>query len=94
MLVKRIQEHLKTYLLWYVAAAIALGWSLGYVNGPFIKQHQPTLKALITVVVFLMIYPMMINVRLEALAKAIRNLKGLGLTLAIISFGPPCSALS
>ncbi len=81
MLLKRIQEHLKTYLLWYVAAAIALGWGLGYLNGPFIKQHQPTLKTLITVVVFMMIYPMMVNVRLEALAKAVRNLKGLGLTL-------------
>jgi len=81
MLLKRIQEHLKTYLLWYVAAAIALGWGLGYLNGPFIKQHQPTLKTLITIVVFMMIYPMMVNVRLEALAKAVRNLKGLGLTL-------------
>ena len=81
MLLKRIQGHLKSYLLWYVAAAIALGWGLGYLNGPFIKQHQPTLKTLITIVVFLMIYPMMVNVRLEALAKAVRNLRGLGLAL-------------
>ncbi|HIC88744.1 MAG TPA: arsenic resistance protein [Anaerolineae bacterium] len=81
MSLKKILEHLKSRLLWHVAAAIALGWPLGYVNGPFIKQHQPTLKTLITMVVFLMIYPMMINIRLEALAKAVRNLKGLGLTL-------------
>ncbi|MCD6290867.1 MAG: arsenic resistance protein [Anaerolineae bacterium] len=82
MLLKKILEHLKSHLLWYVAAAIAIGWPLGYVGRSFIKQHQPTLKTLITVVVFLMIYPMMINIRLEALAKAVRNLKGLGLTLA------------
>lgn len=82
MISKRIQEHLKAQMLWYVAAAIALGWGLGYINGPFIKQHQPTLKTLITIVVFFMIYPMMVNIRLEALAKAARNLKGLGLTLA------------
>lgn len=75
MSLKRIQEHLKAYLLWYVTAAIALGWGLGYLNGPFIKQHQSTLKTLITAVVFLMIYPKMITVRLEALAKAARNVK-------------------
>lgn len=81
MLLKKIQVHLKTYMLWYVAAAIVLGWVLGYFNGPFIGRHQPTLKTLITVVVFFMIYPMMVNIRLEALARAARNLKGLGLTL-------------
>ena len=81
MSLKKILEHLKARLLWYVAAAIAVGWPLGYINGPLIKQHQLTLKTLITVVVFLMIYPMMINIRLEALAKALRNLKSLGLAL-------------
>jgi len=82
MLLKKIQENLKKYMIWYVSLSIVLGWLLGYFNGPFIKQHQPTLKTLITIVVFMMIYPMMVNIRLEALAKAARNLKGLGLTLA------------
>lgn len=81
MLLKRIQQHLKEKMIWYVSVAIALGWILGYFSGHFIKRHQPTLKTLITVVVFMMIYPMMVNIRLEALAKAARNLKGLGLTL-------------
>lgn len=80
--VHKLQEHLKKYLLWYAAAAIVVGWGLGYLNQPFTKGHQPSLKTLITVVVFLMIYPMMVNIRLEALAKAFKNLKGLGLTLA------------
>ena len=81
MNLKRVQAHLKSQMLLYVAAAIGLGWGLGYVNGPFIKQNQATLKTMITVIVFMMIYPMMINVRLEVLGKAARNLKGLGLTL-------------
>ncbi len=81
MLLKRVQQHLKEKMIWYVTLSIILGWVLGYFNGPFVKQHQPTLKTLITAVVFLMIYPMMVNIRLEALAKAARNLKGLGLTL-------------
>ncbi|NIA25428.1 MAG: arsenic resistance protein [Gammaproteobacteria bacterium] len=79
--VHKLQEHLKRYLLWYATAAIVVGWGLGYLDQPFTKAHQPGLKTLITVVVFLMIYPMMVNIRLEALAKAFKNLKGLGLTL-------------
>ena len=81
MSLKRVQQHLKANMLWYVGGAIAVGLGLGYGSGSFIKQHQPALKTLITAVVFLMIYPMMVNVRLEALSKALRNLKGLGLTL-------------
>ncbi len=81
-MLKKIQEHLKTRMLWYVAAAIALGWALGYFNGAFTKAHRTELKTLITVAVFFMIYPMMVNIKLEALAKAFRNLKALGLTLA------------
>ncbi len=80
-MLKKIQEHLKKYMLWYVTVAIAVGWALGYLNAPFTKAHAPTLKTLITVIVFLMIYPMMVNIRLEALVEAARNLKGLGLTL-------------
>ncbi|HEY61648.1 MAG TPA: arsenic resistance protein [Anaerolineae bacterium] len=68
-------------MVWYVTGAIVLGWALGYFNGPFVKLHQPTLKTFITIVVFFMIYPMMVNIRLEALVKAARNLEGLGLTL-------------
>ena len=82
MILKKIQEHLKKYMLWYVAAAILLGWGLGYFDGGFSKAHKTELKTLITVVVFFMIYPMMVNIKLEALAKAFRNLKALGLTLA------------
>ncbi len=78
----KIQQHLKTYMLWYVTVSIILGWALGYANQAFSKQNASTLKTLITVVVFMMIYPMMVNIRLSALAKAARNVKGLGLTLA------------
>ncbi len=82
MRLKRLQEHLRKYLLWYVAAAIATGWVLGAKSPMFIKHNQATLKTLITAVVFLMIYPMMINIRLEALVKAFRNIKGIGLAMA------------
>jgi len=80
-LLKSIQEHLKAQLIWYVAVAIVAGWLIGYFNQDFAKQHQPGLKTLITIAVFFMIYPMMVNVRFDALAKATKNLKGIGLTM-------------
>lgn len=81
MLLKRVQQHLKANMLWYVIASIALGWVLGYRWAPSVKLYQQTLKNLVTVAVFLMIYPMMVNIRMEALAKAVRNLKSLALVL-------------
>ena len=81
MTLKKIHNNLKVYMTMYVAIAIALGWAMGYFEASGVKHYQPQLKSLITVVVFLMIYPMMVNIRLGILAKAVRNIKGLALTL-------------
>ncbi len=80
-LLKSIQEYLKVQLIWYVAVAIIAGWAIGYFNQDFGKQHQAGLKTLITIAVFFMIYPMMVNIRFDALAKATKNLKGIGLAM-------------
>lgn len=80
-MLKRIQEHFSSFMLWYVTVDIILGWVLGYRNMAFTQAHASTLSSLVTVLVFLMIYPMMVNIRLEALLQAFHNLKGIGLTL-------------
>ncbi len=82
MTLKKIHENLKQNMIWYVLASIILGWVLGYLYGPTVKHYQPTLKNLITVAVFLMIYPMMVNIKMSALLNAVRNWKGLGLVLS------------
>ena len=78
----RVQQHLSRYLLGYAVAAMALGLALGYPQASWTKTHSRLLGDLTTVGVFLIIFPMMINVRFGALVKAGRNVKGLLLALA------------
>jgi len=78
---KRFHQHLKKNLLWYSLIAIALGLGVGHQSGDFISSNQKPLANLIIFVVFMLIYPMMVNLRLEFLVKAFKNVKALLLTL-------------
>ena len=78
---KRLHQHLKTNLLWYSLIAIGLGLGIGHQSLSFISANQKPLANLIIIVVFMLIYPMMVNLRLEFLAKAFKNIKALILTL-------------
>lgn len=80
-MLKKLQMHLKKYLLVYVAIAMLLGLLLGHPNAAWTKGHKSTITHLTTIVVFFIIYPMMVNLRLESLAKAGRNWRGLALAL-------------
>ena len=81
-MLKKLQMHLKKYLLAYVTVAMVLGLLLGHPNAAWTKGHKSTLTLLTTIVVFFIIYPMMVNLRLESLVKAGRNWRGLALALA------------
>jgi len=78
---KAFQEHLNKWLLVYVLAAMALGTALGYSNAAWTKANQPLVSNLATLVVFLIVYPMMVNLKVEALVKSGRNIKGLSLAV-------------
>lgn len=82
MNLKALQEHLNKWLLAYVVLAMALGLLIGYPEAGWTKAHPSLVSNLTTAMVFLIVYPMMINLRLEALVNAGRNFKGL--TLAVL----------
>ena len=75
------QEHLNRWMLLYVALAMALGLAIGYPAASVAKAATATIGGLTTVAVFCIVYPMMVNVRFEALARAGRNLRAVGLAL-------------
>jgi ACR3 family arsenite transporter len=77
-----VPQHLNRFLLGYALAMMGLGLALGYPAAVWTKQHSSLLSNLTTVGVFLIIFPMMVNVRFGALVKAGRNVKGLLLALA------------
>ncbi len=77
----RVTNHLKINLLWYSLAAIGTGMILGTLFPTFAKQNVCTFKTLTTVFVFLMIYPMMINLNLGKFVKIARDPKAVLLSI-------------
>jgi len=78
---KALQEHLNKWLLVYVVLAMAAGLTLGYPNAAWTKAHQDIVSNLTTLAVFFIIYPMMVNLKIESLVKAGKNIKGLSLAV-------------
>ena len=79
--VRTVQEHLNRWMLAYVSLAIVVGLVLGEAFAAGVKANTGTLGGLTTGAVFLIIYPMMVSVRFEALLRAGRNLRGIGIAL-------------
>ncbi|HKI56722.1 MAG TPA: bile acid:sodium symporter [Trueperaceae bacterium] len=71
--IPRASRHLQKYLLGYSLLAIAVGWSLGLVAPMPSQAVSGGLAHATTVLVFLMIYPMMINLDLSVLPRAFRE---------------------
>jgi ACR3 family arsenite transporter len=76
-----LQAHLNRWLLPYSLVAMAAGLLVGVPQARWVGGHSGLLSSLTTVAVFLIIYPMMVNLKVEALLRAGRNLRGLGLSV-------------
>jgi ACR3 family arsenite transporter len=79
--IRSIQEHLNRWMLVYVSLAIVVGLTAGHLLAATTKANSGAISNLTTVSVFFIIYPMMVNVRFEALLKAGRNLRGIGIAI-------------
>jgi len=76
-----VANNLKKYLIIYSIVALAIGWGLGIMYAPFAKDNTLVFKNLVTVFVFFMIYPMMVNLDLKEIPKMIKKPKAVGLSL-------------
>ena len=74
-------KNLKKYLIVYSIIALAIGWGLGIMYAPVAKDNTLIFKNLVTVFVFFMIYPMMVNLDLKEIPKMIKKPKAVGLSL-------------
>ena len=77
----RVQQHLSRWLMVYAMSAIGAGLAVGYPARSWAGSHSGGIGTLTTVAVFLVIYPMMVNLRVEAMVRAGRNVRGLSLAL-------------
>ena len=78
---KTLQEHLNRWMLLYVILAIGLGLVIGYPSAAWTQANQSLVSNLTTTAVFFVIYPMMVNLKIESLVKAGKNAKGLSLAM-------------
>ncbi len=76
-----LQAHLSRWLMLYAMGAITAGLAWGYPARSWAGAHSGAISTWTTAAVFLVIYPMMVNLRIEAMVKAGRNVRGLGLAL-------------
>jgi len=65
----------------YALAGIVAGIAAGFPARGWSAAHTSPTSLATMVMVFLVVYPMMINLRMEAIAKAGRNVRGLALAL-------------
>jgi len=65
---RSLQEHLNRWMLAYVSLAMAGGLAIGYPAASTAKSAAAAIGGLTSVAVFFIVYPMMVNVRFEALA--------------------------
>ncbi len=77
-----LQEHLSRWLMAYALSAMGLGLGLGQLASAWTTSHVQLVSSATTAMVFLVIYPMMVGLKFEALLHAGHNIKGLALALA------------
>jgi len=76
-----LQAHLNRWLLVYTSIGMVFGLVLGYPCSGWTDMHHTLIGTMTTLAVFFVIYPMMVNLKIEALLKAGKNIKGLSLTV-------------
>lgn len=76
-----VQQHVSRWLLVYALTAMTAGVAVGYPSRTWAGAHSDGMGTVTTAAVFLVIYPMMINLRMEAVARAGRNVRALALAL-------------
>jgi len=79
----KFERYLSLWVLLCIAAGIALGAWLGDEIRVLSSWEWYGVNLPVAVLVWLMIYPMMVQIDFGSLAQASRNWKGLGLTVAI-----------
>jgi len=83
----KLKNHLNKFLIPYVVIAMVIGFFTGFPID--VKAYSHMFKILNMVVVISMIYPMMINLKIEALGKAAKSWKQILIALIVgLIFAP------
>lgn len=73
MNIQKIAWHLSKYLSIYSIIILSLGVVNGYYSRKWIKENKMMIANMITLFIFLTVYPMMINLSMESLRKGVKR---------------------
>ncbi len=76
-----VSGNLKKYLIFYSLAVLGGGWILGVEFHHLAFSNRSTFSTLITIIVFMMIYPMMVNLDLGEIPRIFKDPKPVLLSL-------------
>ncbi len=79
--IQMLTKHLKKNLMWYALLSIVVGWCAGMLFPQFVVNNKSILSILITIFVFMMIYPMMINLNLGKIPGVLKKPKPIIMTV-------------
>ena len=79
--IRKIAGNIKKYLLFYSLGVMTFGWVLGLTFPGTVRAAQPHMGLFMTIFVFFMIYPMMINLDLGELPRIVKDPKPVLLSL-------------
>lgn len=82
----KLREHLDKFLAVYVAISIVIGLLLGLKAGSWVPAHESFLNILQFAAIIIMIFPMMVMLNFNGLAKAFKSWKMLIIVL-LMNFG-------
>lgn len=91
--VAKAAAHMKKYLLLYSILAIIIGIILGYNYHNFFESNRSLVKNLIISLAILTIYPSMIQLKLERIGRAAREVKAIALSMFYIFVLSPILAI-
>ena len=92
MNVVKISSHVKRNLLMYTVAALLIGLIIGYAYSDFFKSHPTEVKNIIIAMAILTIYPSMIQLRTENLARSAKRIKEILIGMVFVFLAAPVIA--
>jgi len=94
MNIVKVSSHVKRNLLMYTVAALLIGLIVGYVFSDFFKSHPIEVRDVIIAVAILTIYPSMIQLRTENLAKSAKMIKEILIGMVFVFLVAPIIAFT
>ena len=93
-MIRRVAQHMRKYLIIYTFLSLLTGLIIGCKYSHFFKSNPKLVKNLIVTFAILTIYPSMVQLRTEELAKSARMFKEIAISMFFVFIVSPILAMT